>query len=43
MGKRKTDSPSTPKSVFGVGSESMFGVGSEFLVLVGSESVLEVS
>ena len=33
MGKRKTDSPSTPKSDFFVGSESMFGVGSEFLVL----------
>ena len=33
MGKRKTDSPSTPKSAFCAGSESMFGVGSEFLVL----------
>ena len=33
MGKRKTDSPSTPKSDLFVGSESMFCVGSEFLVL----------
>ena len=33
MGKRKTDSPSTPKSAFCVWSELIFGVGSEFLVL----------